>query len=283
MILINCFKRVWMIGVLTIALALFTASVHARPADSLNLAPFLDRTTDSGDWVIQDPLAINPAALHVLRSRSIGWHVHGAADANGENLHLVTYMEPDTGVGAGRFSAYQVADSGALVRGLAYSFSKPLGGVAFYGANMRYVIHSAAGKHARHMAADLGLNTRLSRDVEVGFLFKNALAYGRLLDNREPVKGGVIDVRLRTGPIVDVTGRIVDHDLTQSGDTTYQMGIEVHLANVWIGISQGINMNSSESFLQGGLSVSLSNFVIDWRVSEVQDDYKHLFGVSYRF
>lgn len=249
--------------------------------------------------VADDAAAVfwNPAGLMQIREPSIGTVLAFHVDAADSYESFVSYLEPDSGYGAGALSWYYgrldpVADPSGIeykeTHDFCYSLAKHAGEQVYLGGNVRYrqTREAFADDSKTDWTGDIAGMVKISSSTKVGIIFRDV--YRAIQDRSEKATDGSGNMLIGVAfqPTQEVMIAIDGYDvLNRLESRAVRIGSEYQLKQGLVAFRAGLQkgVGSSWEAWTCGAGVDIANWRVEY--AYLGGDYQgiHTMGVTWRF
>lgn len=246
----------------------------------LLVTPGLHAFSETSDPYVSNPLGpydllSNPAAVIDVRALSV--RAAMGFGRNGTTSHLLAYMEPDMGLGAGALYWHILSPAhGQRRQEFGYTLARQAARNVYYGLTVKQL---SAGDQ-RVWAADFGLLLKDFNRMRVGFTARNFI--GQSAINPLHVTGAI---SYEVSPMLEL-GLFASAPFENDGE-----GLDVGIA-VDVDVSPGVqfrvgrvrNLRSAEDYWLGSFAYDFEPLTLDASLLvDHKDNVRFAFGVVFRF
>ncbi len=238
----------------------------------------------------------NPAGLMLLEEPSLSSALAFYTQTKDSYASFVSYLEPDSGYGAGALSWYYgkldpVAEPGRIeyheTHDFCYSMAKPLGNGVYWGGNLRYQREQEPFKKdsVAGWAGDVAGMVKISNGVNLGVSLRDVQQVIKGQSDELGDDGGNMLVGLAFRPDerltiaidgYDVLNRLQQRAMRFGGEYRFGQGLALR-----VGLQKGLD--TTWQAWTGGAGVDLANWRVEY--AYLGGDYQgiHTMAVTWRF
>ena len=248
--------------------------------------------------VADDAAAVfwNPAGLMQVKEPSVGTVLAFHRDAADSYESFVSYLEPDSGYGAGALSWYYgrldpVADPSGMEYGeihdFCYSLAKPAGQQVYLGGNVRYrrEREAFADGLTAGWTGDIAGMVKVSRLSKAGIIVRDVYRAIQDRSDKATDQSGNMLIGVAFQPVEELTIAIDGYDvLNRLESRAVRIGSEYQLRQglaFRAGLQKGLD--SSWEAWTWGAGIDIANWRVEY--AYLGGDYQgiHAMGVTWRF